>query len=144
MIAEAGIHRQPLSRRWLLTAALGATLAAGIGLFWRFDPNTTDSPFLSCMFLAFSGWYCAGCGITRALHALAHGDIGTALAFNPLAVLLLPVAGIATAWALGWRAAWMRPMLATFGKPWLWIALVPGFWVARNLPWAPFSWLAPG
>jgi hypothetical protein len=25
-----------------------------------------------------------------------------------------------------------------------WLSLILGYWVARNLPWPPFDWLAPG
>jgi hypothetical protein len=28
--------------------------------------------------------------------------------------------------------------------PKFWLVLLPAYWVARNLPWPPFSWLAPG
>ena len=28
--------------------------------------------------------------------------------------------------------------------PKLWLAVLPAYWVARNLPWYPFTLLAPG
>jgi len=28
--------------------------------------------------------------------------------------------------------------------PAFWLTLLPLYWVARNLPWPPFNWLAPG
>jgi hypothetical protein len=29
-------------------------------------------------------------------------------------------------------------------EPKVWIFGIPAYWVARNLPWWPFVWLAPG
>ena len=37
------------------------------------------------------GVRCPGCGSLRALHALAHGDLKAALAFNAPLVIALPV-----------------------------------------------------
>lgn len=41
--------------------------------------------------LAF-GKPCPGCGLTRAAFALVRGDVATATALNPLAVIVVPVA----------------------------------------------------
>lgn len=127
---------------WLAGGVLIA--ATGVALLHLFDPNTADSPFAPCFFHTLSGYWCAGCGITRALHALAHGDLAHALAMNPLAVLMLPLAALAWAWAGGIRPRWAAPVIAMLSKPMFWIALIPAYWIARNLPWPPFAWLAPG
>ena len=53
-------------KRWLLAALPPATLAAGAG-FWvlrHYDPNSASSPFPPCSFLAVTGYYCIGCGLT--------------------------------------------------------------------------------
>ena len=34
--------------------------------------------------------------------------------------------------------------MAVAMQPKLWLWVLPGYWVARNLPWVPFSLLAPG
>ena len=39
--------------------------------------------------LALAGIYCPGCGMLRATHDLAHGDVMGALQRNPLAPLVL-------------------------------------------------------
>lgn len=88
----------------------------------------------SCLFHRLTGLHCPGCGNTRALHALMHGDIAGAFANNLLLVPALMLLGVLL----------VRPRLA-FNR---WICLVVAvavtvFFVARNLPWMPFAALAP-
>jgi len=134
-------------RRTLLLAALpAAALAAGVGI-WAlrtFDPNLPGNPFPPCIFLTLTGHYCAGCGITRALHALVHGDLATALRMNVLATSLLALVPPVAAWHAGWKPAALRPFARLLVSPWLWGVVLFGFWIARNLPWYPFNLLAPG
>jgi hypothetical protein len=73
---------------------------------------------------------------------LAHGDVGTAIDRNPLAVLAVPL--VVALWLL-----WARRRV--LGRPRTWAApawvinallvAVVAFWVLRNL--GPFAWLAP-
>jgi len=133
-------------KRWLLALLPPAALAAGAG-FWvlrHYDPNSAGSPFPPCSFLAVTGYYCIGCGLTRALHALAHGDVATAFSMNPLAMVMLAVAPLVLGWALGWRPRALQPLITLLTKPAFWLTLLPAYWIARNLPWVPFTWLAPG
>jgi hypothetical protein len=44
-----------------------------------------------CPLHAATGLHCPGCGGTRALHALAHGDLLAAARQNLLLVILLPI-----------------------------------------------------
>lgn len=57
-----------------------------------FDPASNDA-FPPCLFRAATGWLCPGCGSARAIHALVHGDVRTALQMNSAAVLALPAVG---------------------------------------------------
>ncbi len=127
-------------------AAAGLAIAGGTGawLLRRFDPNVAGSPFPPCLFHAFTGYHCPGCGMTRAMHALVLGDIPGALAMNPLMVSLLLVSPLLVAWRMGWQPALAKPLVAALSQPTLWMVLLPAYWVARNLPWFPFTMLAPG
>ena len=126
------------------TAALAAA-ASGTALLQRYDPNVAGSPFPPFLFHALTGYWCIGCGMTRALHALVHGDVARAFGMNPLAMALLFLSPLLAAWKLGvWRPAAMRPLVAALSEPRLWLVLLPAYWIARNLPWPPFAWLAPG
>ena len=72
-------------------AALALALAA---LAWgahRFPPDSCPWLYPQCPSHALFGVYCPGCGSTRMLVRLAHGDLAGAFAKNPLAFLLLPL-----------------------------------------------------
>lgn len=130
----------------LLIASFPAALAAGAGV-WAlrtFDPNLPGNPFPPCVFLTVTGHYCAGCGITRMLHALVHGDLATAVQMNVLAMFLLAISPFTVAWLAGWKPGYLRPAARMMSSPWFWAVLLIGFWIARNLPWYPFTLLAPG
>lgn len=126
--------------------AAGAMLAAGSGawLLWRFDPNAAGSLFPPCLFRTFTGLYCPGCGLTRMLHALLHGDLAGAASMNLMVLAMLPLlAAIAANEGMGRRL--LSPALASrLYDARAWIAVVVAFGVLRNLPWAPFPLLAPG
>ncbi len=47
-----------------------------------------------CMFNKITGFYCAGCGITRSIHSLLRGDILQALCRNLLLVTAFPLSAI--------------------------------------------------
>jgi len=125
----------------IAAVALGMAIA-GIWLLRTFDPNATGSLFPSCPFHALTGWYCPGCGITRALHALVHFDVARALAMNALVVLGLPLLAVMAVQGLTQRALLPRVLarVAFDGRAWIVVLLV--FGVVRNLP--GFAWLAPG
>lgn len=110
----------------------------------RFNPFAAASVLPPCPFYWLTGLYCPGCGSTRALHALLHGDIAQAWAMNPLLVSTLPLIALMALNSAGWRPRnsdrlwhWLSA-----AEPWLWTLL--GYWVLRNLPWWPFAWMAPG
>ena len=125
-------------------ASAAIAVGAGVWLLRNFDPNAASSPFPPCMFHALTGYWCIGCGMTRALHALVHGHLVHAFGMNPLAMTLVVLAPLLAAWKLEWwRPAAMRPVVHLLSEPRLWLVLLPAYWVARNLPWPPFSWLAP-
>ena len=116
--------------------------AVGVGaMVFFFDPGT--HPFYPvCLFHAVTGLNCPGCGMTRAVSALLHGNFLLALKDNALFVLAL--AGLAV-W--GTRLAWrkMRNQPVTFAVPskflWLFLVLALVFAVLRNLP--GLEWLSP-
>ena len=124
-----------------LPALVGAVAALGVGVVGAVDPNSAGH-YPTCPFLALTGWWCPGCGSLRAVHALAHGDVGTALARNSFAVVAL--AGLLVGYAVWVRRRWRGEPRTTAAPPWLLyglLALVLVFWVVRNLP--GMTWLSP-
>ncbi|GGZ65052.1 membrane protein [Lysobacter xinjiangensis] len=127
-----------------LVATASAVALLGVWLLWRFDPNAPGNPFLPCLFRMATGLYCPGCGLTRMLHALVHGDIARAASMNVLALAGLPVLGAIALNEMRGRTL-LRGAVARFaynGRFWMVAALA--FGIARNLPFAPFTALAPG
>ncbi|WP_242887191.1 DUF2752 domain-containing protein [Actinomadura litoris] len=126
--------RAPLRalRPQLLVA--GVVAAGAVVVAFR-DPNEPGH-YPGCPFLAMTGYYCPGCGATRLVHALTHGDAGTAFGFNPLLFLLLPVfAYMYLRWTylasrgLPMRSVLFRPVIA-YG----FVGVLAVYWIVRNLP----------
>jgi hypothetical protein len=128
---------------------LATCACAGASAFlFAVDPNR-HAVYPQCLLYNATGVYCAGCGTTRAIHALLHGCVIEALHDNALFVAALPLLlYVAGAYALtAWRAnAW--PAIPVDGRKLVWrgisiFLLMIGFMVLRNLPGAPFDWLKP-
>lgn len=114
--------------------------AAGAALLYLFDPSSPGTYFPPCLFRLTTGLECAGCGVTRALHQLAHGNVRHALQLNPLLVLYLPFgahAAASSAHALV-RGRWLRPLDIRPRLIGVLIIAMLSFMVMRNLPWYPY------
>lgn len=125
------------SRQRLATACALLAGAAGLGLLFVVDPS--KARFLPvCVLHVTTGLHCPGCGMTRAGHALLHGNLLAALRFNALLVLALPVGGVVL-----WRWLYRRPLRWPPALAWVAFGLLVGFGIARNIPVYPFTLLAP-
>ena len=134
---------RPVPKVWFAAAAV--VMVAGAAVLYAFNPATTQI-LPPCPFLALTGFYCPGCGSTRAMHQLLHGRIGAAFDLNPLVVVLLPfvVVGLAREARRLWSPPRARrgaslPRWLTWTLP----VIVVLFGVMRNLPWKPVRWMAP-
>ena len=132
-----------LSRVRDTTLFVGGLAFAGV--LHLVDPSEATS-FPVCPFYAATGMYCPGCGTLRCLHALLHLDLRSALDYNALTVLFVPM--LVVAWlSLGLAAIrgrepprmWSTPR----GTGWALGSTFGLFWLLRNLPLEPFSWMAP-
>ena len=126
-------------------AAAGLAAIGGGAFVVSFFNPTTAGFFPVCPLYKFTGIACPGCGLTRAFHALLHGDFTTALGFNALVpfFLLLFVYFLVSMVLVAWRG---RGLSANFYRPWmLWAiaVLFVLFAVLRNLPFYPFTLLYP-
>lgn len=134
----------PSLQRWLPLATV-ATLAVGATLvLHNVDPYAAGNPLPSCPLYALTGLYCPGCGSTRCLYSLVHVDLPGAMAMNPLLVLSLPFLLLMLLNGAGIRPRLFDPLMRVLAKPMFWLVVLVGYAVLRNLPWAPFTALAPG
>lgn len=118
-----------------------AAVIAAFGYVGAVDPNQPGH-YPVCPLLRFTGLYCPGCGGLRSAHAVAHGDLATALQANAPAVLGYAVFAVLwTVWVI--RAARGRPMRVDPPPAVLWTAggLLLVFTVLRNTPFG--GWLHP-
>ena len=70
--------------------AVAAVVVAGVVIYSTFDPSASRW-FPRCPFLMLTGLKCPGCGTQRAIHALLHGDVLSALHFNALLPVSIPL-----------------------------------------------------
>jgi hypothetical protein len=130
-------------KKGLVIAAAAVLPAAAVVLYSV--PPVEGGPYPPCPFHYLTGLHCPGCGTTRCLHALLHGNLAQAAAYNVFAVLCLPCLGF---WAArrSYAAASGRPAGGRLLPPWsirLLLVLIVAFWVLRNVPVSPFDLLAP-
>jgi uncharacterized protein DUF2752 len=126
--------------RRLTVAFVWFTVAASAVYLFIFEPGISGV-FPVCPFRAITGLTCPGCGSTRGLHALLHGDLVGAFELNPFLILALPFLLFAL---VDYTIAVMR------GQPikrnrldakyiWMLFAGVLFFWIFRNTPFYPFA-----
>lgn len=128
-------------RRLLVPAGVLVAVAGAFAYVGSVDPNEPGH-YPACPLLRFTGIFCPGCGGLRSAHAFIHGDLGTALGANALAVVGFGVFAVMwVMWAV--RSARGRPFRIDLGPVHLWAAgaVVLVFSVVRNLPSG--AWLHP-
>ena len=136
-----------MKQRLGLVLALGVLGLLGLCYIQRNDPEAGGSYFPRCMFREITGLHCAGCGGTRATHALTNLEAGVAFRKNPLLVILLPflVVGVvleSAAWVIG--EGYRGPRVRLPGQlAWSLPVITIGFCILRNIPGWPFELLAP-
>ncbi|CAM00812.1 uncharacterized protein DUF2752 [Saccharopolyspora erythraea NRRL 2338] len=145
MTDAAGHAPRPGGLRSLLfPAATALAGCAAAAVVWFADP-TSDAgfPLPPCPVKLLFGLDCPGCGATRMVYSLLHGDVLSALHYNAVALAFIPFfLWTWGAWVLG---RWRGRRVITW-EHWRWSPLVAliviAVWsVVRNLPFPPFEWL---
>ncbi len=89
-----------------------------------------------CNFRKLTGLECPGCGMTRAAHATLNGRFAQAFAFNPVGMILLPLAMLGVSLEVfGWVRGKPLPFhmrLGRWGAAAIAMILIV-FWIGRNL-----------
>lgn len=126
-------------------AVVGAAAIGACAFVRLLNPPATEGNPPFCPFKMMTGQDCPGCGATRSLNALLHGDVVAGADHNLLFVLALPIAVMAFAVWTARRLGVDAPSLPSL-RTWLPVTVVAIalFWALRLLPWDPFTWLASG
>ena len=127
---STGVPARVAGRRVLV----GFVLLAGVLLPLYFLDPAGSAVFPPCPLHRVTGFYCPGCGSTRAIHSLLRGDLAGALSKNPLMVVAIPFVVLLYA-----RPAWGRGRAV----PWIALAILLGYGILRNVNAFPFILLTP-
>lgn len=127
-----------MTLRWTSRRTVAA--AAVLGLAWLTlivvaDP-TRQLLSPPCPYLTLTGLACPGCGLTRAVHFLAHGDVRQAFAYNPWAFVSAPA--LAAFALVPTVADEVRTLRVRTGISWIMLVLTVAFWIWRNTASYPF------
>lgn len=117
----------------------------GIVTFYYLDPANSNNIYPPSLAREWGGFYCAGCGMLRAIHQLLHGNWQAALRYNPLLIICLP-----------YFFYWITPYFCKYfyqinlytvrqkNKQLLvTIAICLIYGILRNVPSPALSWLVP-
>ncbi len=134
----------PVLNRRTRSLGLLATVCGVVAVLYLFSPYDSGL-YATCPFKALTDLHCPGCGTLRGLHELIHGHPVTAFGLNPLMVLSLPFIAFSiikyiAAGSLGWTE---RRIFIPSIFIWSLLGLIILFWILRNLPYYPFTLLAP-
>ncbi|WP_089153750.1 DUF2752 domain-containing protein [Micromonospora sp. NBS 11-29] len=127
--------------RWAVPLAALGCVVLGMAYALISDPTQSDPDARpTCLLKLTTGLDCPGCGGTRALWFVLHGDLPAAARHHFLFVFALPfLAWLFVSWAgnraFGWRLPEPNFSPKVIGG---FLAAWAVFSIVRNLPWAPF------
>jgi hypothetical protein len=121
-------------------------LFAGIALcLYFFDPIKVKI-YPKCPFRILTGYYCPGCGSTRALSKIVTGDYASAFKYNSLLAVVFPFLAVYFL-NLFSRVFLRKDFFEGFIMPayliYILLAIFIIFGVLRNIPVYPMNLLAP-
>jgi len=130
---------------WSGPAGVALCFAGGVVYTLAMNPTVSGADSQpTCVLKLLTGFDCPGCGGTRAMWYLLHGNVAAAARNNLPFVFAVPfVIYLYLSWTLqtvSKKKAPPRlriPNLAFVGFLGAWLV----FSILRNLPWAPFTWL---
>ena len=103
--------------------------------------NPVETTWLpKCTWRQLTGLHCPGCGLTRALDAIADGDLVAAFWFNPLVVAIGPVLALLL---MARRRKERRGVRVNPTFCWLMFFVLVAYSFLRNYPSPDNGWLAP-
>ena len=131
-----------MKKRIAIVAA--AALIAAAALVYLYFTGEGEGVGIPCMFHQITGFYCSGCGASRALRSILHFDFYQALRYNAIFTACLPLFAV---YFTSLSASYIR-----FGKDrvsekismkiiYIFVAAALVYGILRNIP--ALSFLAP-
>lgn len=117
-----------------------------VAVLYYYNNNPAEVNYPICPFLYVTGYYCPGCGSSRALHYLLHFRFKEAFSYNPLMIISIPFVFYYCAAEIeiyiNNKPVFKKIILSqkTY-KIILFIIVL--YWILRNIPYFPFTLLAP-
>ncbi len=133
-----------MKKHLLLIIAILIPIAVIVFYYQFYNENDTLS--VQCGFYNLTGYSCPGCGGQRALHYLLHGKFLTALHYNAIFILGLPV--LFYLYFVTIRVYVFKDIKymdsfvfsSKFGYSLLAVLVI--YFIIRNIPYEPFSYLS--
>lgn len=129
-------------KKWVILSDFAVVffIIAGV-FFW----NEVISQFSACPLNKLTGGYCVACGTTRMFIAIRHWDISHAFGYNPLVfsivVYLILTLILCNIFIINGKN--VHKWLLNSKMLWFWAIASVLFGILRNIPFIPFSYLAP-
>lgn len=139
---------KPFTRLFLLVLTCVIIITA-CTIVYRVDPSKFQiTP--PCYLRYFTGLYCPGCGMTRALHCAMNLRFIDAFSYNLLWPFIITFISISLYMWFSFLVTGRSPFIP-FNRllkrhssvAYVFIALLFAFWILRNIPVYPFTLLAP-
>ncbi len=123
---------------------MAAAFFAAAALIYLYFTGEGEGAGIPCAFYQVTGFYCSGCGASRALRSILHLDFYRAFRYNAIFTVLLPFLAVYFC-ALGYsyirfgedRISGKIPIKIV----WVLIIIAVVYGIFRNIP--EFSFLAP-
>lgn len=113
-------------------------------IYYKINPAGQDW-MPKCPFHSMTGMHCPGCGSQRAIHDFLHGNIIDGFRHNVLIGLGILVLFYKLVLII--RSKYYpqkkKNLLYDPKTPWVIFIVIVSFWIMRNIPYEPFSFLAP-
>lgn len=118
--------------------------AVSLSLLYFYFPATENKFYPDCALYSLTGLFCPACGSQRAFSELLHGHFLSAIQHNLLFVLAL-ISTLTFFLRYFWLILKKKSFQFQIAPRYLWIllAFIISFWIIRNIPLQPFSFLAP-
>lgn len=121
-----------------------AAVFAAAALLYLYFTGEGDGAGIPCMFHQITGFYCSGCGASRALRSILHLDFYRAFRYNAIFTLALPLIAVYFgALILSYIKFGKDKISSQIQMKFVWIFIISAiiYGILRNIP--EFSFLAP-